>query len=113
MTTQPPDDQETTALRPPTRPRSDRSLIASIAASASWASTPDFAARTEPARKAFEGRFERQVREAFPDLDDAQVAIRAEHARKAYYLRLALKSAQARRAKAAAHKGPQNRAGDQ
>ena len=58
-------------------------------------------------------RFERQVREALPDLDDAEVAVRAEHAKKAYYLKLALKSAQARRAKAAVHRGPQNRAGDQ
>lgn len=56
-------------------------------------------------------RFERQVREQFPGLDDAEIAVRAEHLKKAYYLRLALKSAQARRAKA--HKGPKNRAGDQ
>jgi len=56
---------------------------------------------------------ERQVREAFPDLDDAEIVVRAEHAKKAYYLKLALKSAQVRRAKAAAHKGPRNRAGDQ
>ncbi|MET8150237.1 hypothetical protein ACIBSW_13100 [Actinoplanes sp. NPDC049668] len=105
MTTEPSDAQEMTALRPPAEPRPDRSLIASIAASASWASTPDFAARTAPARQAFAGRFERQIREAFPDLDDAQVAIRAEHAKKAYYLRLALKSAQVRRAKAARKSG--------
>lgn len=112
MTTPPTDDQETTALRPPTKGK-DRSLIASLAAATSWANTRDYAARTARARQAFADRFERQVREAFPDLDDAEVAVRAAHAKKAHFLRMSLKSAQARRAKAAAHKGPQNRAGDQ
>lgn len=51
---------------------------------------------TEPARKAFLGRFEKQVD---PDgtLDPKERARRAEHARKAYFARLALKSAKARR----------------
>jgi hypothetical protein len=34
-------------------------------------------------------------------MSDADVAVRAEHARKAYFYRLALKSVQARRAQAA------------
>lgn len=75
---------------------SERSLIASIAAHESWARTEDRAARTAPGRKAMLDKFERQVD---PDgtLLPAERAIRAEHARKAHFKRLALKSAQARR----------------
>ena len=53
---------------------------------------------TEPARRAFMARFEDQVD---PDrvLSAAERARRAEHAKKAYFTRLALKSAQARRRK--------------
>lgn len=77
-----------------------KSLAARAAAHASWANTPNPAARTEPARKAARDRFETQVD---PDglLDPAERTRRAEHARKAYFLGLALKSAQARRKKAA------------
>ena len=77
---------------------------ASIAASAlsheSWAKTTDRSARTAPGREAFLDRFERQVD---PDLvlTPRERALRAEHARKAYFARLALKSAQARRKKSA------------
>ena len=51
---------------------------------------------TEPARKTFLERFDREVD---PDgtLPPAERARRAEHARKAYFTRLALKSARARR----------------
>jgi hypothetical protein len=50
---------------------------------------------TGPARAAFLGRFELEVD---PDdaLEPAERARRAEHARKAYFTRLALKSAQVR-----------------
>ncbi|PZS03652.1 MAG: hypothetical protein DLM56_08680 [Pseudonocardiales bacterium] len=53
---------------------------------------------TAPARKAMLDRFDRQVD---PDglLDPADRARRAEHARKAYYTRLALQSVAARRAR--------------
>jgi hypothetical protein len=53
---------------------------------------------TAPARAAFLGRFER---EADPEgvLDPAERTRRAEHLRKAFFARLALKSAQARRKK--------------
>lgn len=56
----------------------------------------DPAAHTAPARAAFMDRFEREVD---PDgtLDPAARARRAEHARKAYFTRLALQSAKARR----------------
>jgi hypothetical protein len=74
----------------------DRSLIARLAAHESWAKTADPSARTEPARRAMLDRFERQVD---PDgaLAPEERARRAGHARKAYFARLALRSAQARR----------------
>jgi hypothetical protein len=59
---------------------SDR-LRAQIAAHESWAATTDRTARTAPARRAFEARFKN------------------ENERKAYFLRLALASAKARRAR--------------
>lgn len=76
--------------------RSDRILTAQIAAHTSWARTEDRAARTQRGREAFDARFEREVD---PDgvLEPAERARRAAHARKAYFLRLALKSAKARR----------------
>ena len=74
----------------------DRSLIARLAAHESWANTADPSGRTAPARRAMLDRFERQVD---PDgvLSPAERAQRAGHARKAYFARLALRSAQARR----------------
>lgn len=73
-----------------------RALRARLAAHTSWANTADPTARTEPARRAFDSRFEREVD---PDgtLAPAERARRAESARKAYFLRLAYKSAAARR----------------
>jgi hypothetical protein len=77
-----------------------RTLRARIAAHSSWANTADPAARTAPARAAAMERFEREVD---PDgvLPEAERKRRAEHARKAYFSRLALKSAKARRKDAA------------
>ncbi len=74
----------------------DRFLIARLAAHESWAKTADARARTAPARRAVLDRFERLVD---PDgvLSAAERARRAGHARKAYFARLALRSAQARR----------------
>ena len=66
----------------------ERRLQSQIAAEASWANTKDRAARTAPARAALDAKF---LAEAEGD------PIRAEHLRKAYFKRLALKSAQARR----------------
>lgn len=63
-------------------------LRASIAAHESWAHTPDRPARTAKARAARDQKF----------LDQASGdPVRAEHLRKAYFARLALKSAVARR----------------
>jgi hypothetical protein len=75
----------------------ERSLRARLAAHTLHA-THDSRELTAPARAAFLGRFER---EADPEgvLDLAERARRAEHLRKAFFARLALKSAQARRRK--------------
>lgn len=76
--------------------QADRVLRARIAAHTRWAHTDDRTAATATARQAFLDRFEREV-DPEAQLDPRERAIRAEHARKAYYLRLALKSAQKRR----------------
>ncbi|TVS83429.1 hypothetical protein [Mycobacterium helveticum] len=77
----------------------ERSLRGQIAAHESWSRTPDRSARTLNARKAMLDKFEQQVD---PDgkLAPAERARRAEHARKAHFKRLALKSARARRLRA-------------
>lgn len=68
--------------------KSERTLRAQIAAHESWANTEDRSARTANARRALDEKF---LAEAGGDPQ------RAESLRKAYYARLALKSAQARR----------------
>jgi len=75
-----------------------RALRARMAAHHLHAGITDPAAHTAPARAAFLERFEREVD---PDglLDPRERARRAEHARKAYFLRLALASAHARGAR--------------
>ncbi len=77
----------------------ERTIRSQIAAHESWARTPDRSARTANARKAMLDKFEHQVD---PDgtLPAAERARRAEHARKAHFKRLALKSARARRRRA-------------
>lgn len=79
-----------------TGPDPYRSQLGRIGAHVSWANTSDRSARTAPARAAALARFEREVD---PDgvLTPDERARRAEHARKAYFARLALKSAEARR----------------
>lgn len=74
----------------------ERVLQARIAAHESWARTDDRAARTAKARKAMQSKFDTLVD---PDglLSPEERAYRAEQARKAHYIRLALKSAQSRR----------------
>ena len=75
----------------------ERSLRARIAAHTRWA-TDDPVAATEPARRAFLASFDYQVD---PDgvLSPAERARRSESLRKAHFARMALKSAQARRAR--------------
>jgi hypothetical protein len=86
-----------------------RTLRARSAAHALHASVEDPAADTAPARQAFLDRFEKQVD---PDgvLDPAERARRGEHARKAYFLALAFKSARARSKRRSAHEQPQDAA---
>lgn len=67
---------------------SERRLAASMAAHASWGNTEDRAKRTAPARRALDDKFLAQAG------GDPK---RAESLRRAYFQRLALKSAQARR----------------
>jgi len=77
----------------------DHAAAGRIGAHESWARTEDRTARTANARRAFIARFELEV-DPEGRLSDAERTLRAEHARKAYYQRLALKSARARKAKA-------------
>jgi hypothetical protein len=70
-----------------------RTLRSRIAAHESWARTTDRTARTANARKALDDKF---LAEAGGD------PVRAESLRKAYYARLAFKSAQARRRRSGA-----------
>jgi hypothetical protein len=67
---------------------SEISLNAKIAAYASWANTEDREVRTRKARQAFEDKF---LTEAGGDVK------RAEALRRAYFLKMAKKSAQTRR----------------
>lgn len=78
---------------------SERSLRARLAAHESWAKTEDRTARTHAGRESFYRRFEDEV-DPERTLPEEERRKRAESARKAYYYRLALKSAQARRRKA-------------
>ncbi len=78
----------------------DSSLISTYGNHLRWAAVDDRSAATAPARAAFAGRFIRDARERFGDLPPDELAYRAEHLRKAYYARLALRSAQARRKRA-------------
>ena len=73
----------------------DRALRARMAAHLLHAQIPDEAEHTAPARAAFLSRFEREV-DPEGVLDPEERARRAEHAKKAYFLRLALASRKAR-----------------
>lgn len=63
-----------------------------------WARENDRVAATEPARRAFMDRFEREV-DPTGVLDPAERTIRAEHAMKAHMTRISLRAAAARKAK--------------
>jgi hypothetical protein len=72
-----------------------RSLRARLAVHASWANTKDRAGRTAAARKVALDRFDRQV-DPDNELPPEERAALAQHARRAYFIALALRSAQAR-----------------
>jgi hypothetical protein len=79
----------------------ERSQRARLASHTSWSKTRDPAARTQPARDKFAERF---LDEVDPErvLPEGERNRRAASARKAYFARLALASATARRRKAVA-----------
>ncbi|MFJ8685064.1 hypothetical protein [Micromonospora wenchangensis] len=81
----------------------DAALIAKLAAHVKWAACPDRTAATAAARKAYADRWEKAVD---PDntLPEAERARRAAHAKSAHYMRMALKSHEARRNNTAARK---------
>lgn len=78
----------------------ERKLAARFAAQTRWAGPEDRTAATAAARQAARDRFEKLV-DPEGTLDPAERAKRAESARKAHFTRMALRSAQARRARAA------------
>lgn len=84
-----------------TESHAERAMRGRLGAHTRWAKEIDRTAATAPARRALLERFEREVD---PDgtLDPAERQKRAESARKAFYTRMALKSAQSRRRKKAA-----------
>ena len=79
----------------------DASQIARLAAYIKWVACEDRTAATAAARAAFAASFFRQV-DPEGKLPPAERARRAQLAKSAFYRRLALKSAQVRRARAAA-----------
>ena len=85
----------------PARQQADRVLIARIAAAERWSRTGDREAATRPAREGLRARFAREVD---PDgvLPPDELARRVDHALRAHMLRLARKSAEARRRRGAA-----------
>jgi hypothetical protein len=78
----------------------ERSLRSRLAAHSSWAQCADRSGRTAPARRALQARFEHDV-DPNNELPLFERARRAEHLRKAYYAKLALKSAAVRRSRSA------------
>ncbi len=80
------------------RKRAERILRARMAAHALHAKVSDPSAHTAPARAVFLSRFEREV-DPEGVLTPEERARRAEHAKKAYFLKLALASREARKKK--------------
>lgn len=75
-----------------------RALRGRIGAYRKWANTSDRTAATEPARRSFLARFDREV-DPEGKLPEHERALRAEAARRAYYAQLALKRYQKRQRK--------------
>jgi hypothetical protein len=80
-----------------------RTLRAKIAAHTRW-SRDDPVEGTAAAREVFLSRFAREVREANPELSDAEVERRAAQLRRAYFAKLALASSKARAARKASRR---------
>ncbi len=88
-------DQPRQERKPPLTPE-QRRRRARIAAHASWAKTRDRADRTRAGTQAFLARFEREVDPDSTLPEDVRAKL-AEHAKMAYMLRLAERSAAVRR----------------
>ncbi len=73
-----------------------RYMAAAVASNTRWAHEPDRTAATSPGRAAFMRRFEDDV-DPERKLSSADRARRADSARRAYFMRLAIKSADSRR----------------
>ncbi|WP_425244817.1 hypothetical protein [Streptomyces sp. NEAU-NA10] len=84
----------------------ERTLRARLAAHTQWAKEPDPTSRTAKARKAADERFLAEARRLHPNASDEVVARAAAQLRRAHFSRMALASAKAKRAKAAATKVP-------
>jgi hypothetical protein len=80
------------------RSPSERTLIGRIGAETKWAQCEDPTAATAPGRAKFDERFYDEV-DPERVLPEAERERRAGHARKAYFAKLALASAKARRRK--------------
>lgn len=80
-------------------PRSERRLIATLAAHERWSRLDPAGRRqaTAAARQANDDRWLKLAREQNPDADEGQLADIAANLRAAHFARMALKSAQARR----------------
>ena len=83
----------------PAPTESERRLRSQAAAHKSWAQTTDRSARTNKARQAAEGRYEKLV-DPEGKLPVAVRAKMAESARKAHFRKMALKSVEVRRRRA-------------
>jgi hypothetical protein len=73
-----------------------------LGALAKWGRETDRAAATEKARKSAEDRWYRQVRAEHPDLDERTARLMADARRREHFVRMAHKSAAARRRRRAA-----------
>lgn len=78
------------------RRRSDRVLIARIAAAERWGRTADRAAATEPARRGLQAKFEREA-DPHGALSPQERARRADQLMRSHMLRMSRAAAQARR----------------
>lgn len=78
----------------------ERERAGRLGAYKSWANTPNRAARTAPARRGLEAKFDRMVVEAHGVLPPAEHAKCAEAFRKAYFAELTAKSLRARKQRA-------------
>jgi hypothetical protein len=84
----------------PLHDKQDRQKLAKLGAHEKWLRVKDRSQATEPARRAFDDKFVREVKERFgDDLPSDELAFRVEHARKAYYTRPQLASMRSRRKK--------------